>query len=384
MRKVYLDYNASTPIAPEVAAAMQPFLVGEYGNPSSLHWASDKVKLAIERARSQVASVLGSRMNEIVFTSSGTEASNLAIKGLFFADWGKPFHVITSAVEHAATLAPCRFIESLGAELTVLPVDRFGRVDPEDVRRAIRSETRLVTILHAQNEVGTIQPVSEIAKITRERGIALHVDAAQSIGKIRVKVSELGADLLSITGQKVYAPKGVGALYVREGIRLSPLIHGPSNQEHGLRAGSESALLAVALGAACELVEERRESESERLKYLRDRFYHGLCDVFGDWIQLNGHPSERLPNTINVSFLDQVGGEMLARIPSIAASTGSACHSGSRSVSPTLAAMGISERWGLGSLRFSFGKNSNVEEVDYTLKQLRMFALCKKSISTNP
>lgn len=368
MRKIYLDYNASTPVAPEVAASMQPFLAGEFGNPSSRHWASDALKPAIGKARCQIANAIGCKPSEIVFTSSGTEASNLAIKGLFFKNWGKPFHVITSSVEHAATLAPCRFIESLGAELTVLPVDGYGLVNPEDLEKAIRPHTGLVSIMHAQNEVGTIQPISEIGKIAREHGICMHVDAAQSLGKIPVKVDQLNADLLSITGQKVYAPKGIGALYVREGIELSPLIHGPSSHERGLRAGTECAMLDLALGTACSLIEDQGSYEIGRLQSLRDRFHRGLIIVFEDRIRLNGHADLRLPNTLNVSFRGLRGSDVLAEFPNVAASTGSACHTGAVSLSPTLAAMGVGEELGSGAIRFSLGRGTSTEDIDEALK----------------
>ncbi|MCH6256340.1 cysteine desulfurase [Puniceicoccaceae bacterium K14] len=374
MRKIYLDYNASTPIAAEVAAAMQPFINGNFGNPSSGHWASEFVKPAIDRARGQIADTIGSKASEIVFTSSGTEASNLAIKGLFFKNWGKPFHIITSAVEHAATLAPCRFVESLGAELSVLPVDEYGRVDPGEVEKAIRPSTKLVSIMHAQNEIGTVQPISEIGKIARSYGVCMHVDAAQSLGKIAVDVNDLNADLLSITGQKIYAPKGVGALFVRDGVELSPLLHGPSAHEGGLRSGTESALLNVALGTACSMLGDMKSNDLVRIQELRDRFYEGLLDMFGKRIRLNGHTCERLPNTLNVSFCGKQGYDLLGRIPNIAASTGSACHSGSSGISPTLAALGVPKEWAQGAIRFSLGRGSSLRDVDEVLELLANIA----------
>jgi cysteine desulfurase len=250
MRPIYLDYNASTPVDPAVAAAMRPFLDEAFGNPSSGHWASMPARVALEQARSQVAALLGAAPDEIIFTSGGSEANNLAIKGIFFARNRKGAHIITSAIEHPAVLAPCRFLERLGAAVTYLPVDRAGMVDPEDVRRAITPQTLLISIMHANNEVGTVQPIEEIAAIAREHGICFHTDAAQSVGKISTKVDTLGADLLSIAGHKLYAPKGIGALYVRSGVELDPLIHG-AGHELGRRAGTESALLAVGLGTAC-------------------------------------------------------------------------------------------------------------------------------------
>ena len=248
---IYLDYNASTPIDPAVAAAMRPFLDEAFGNPSSGHWASTPAKAALENARGQVAALLGCGPDEIVFTSGGSEANNLAIKGTFFALRHKGDHIITTAVEHPAVLDPCRFLERLGATVTYLPVDGTGRVDPDDVRRAITPRTILISVMHANNEVGTIQPIEEIGTIAREHGIRFHTDAAQSVGKIATEVDALGVDLLTIVGHKLYAPKGVGALYVRRGVEFEPLIHG-AGHEHGRRAGTESALLAVGLGAACD------------------------------------------------------------------------------------------------------------------------------------
>jgi cysteine desulfurase len=248
MKNIYLDYNASTPIAPEVADAMRPFMREHYGNPSSHHWAGEPAKQALEKARGQVASLLGCAPQEIIFTSGGTEANNHAIKGAFFTLQHKGNHIITTQVEHPAVLQPCRFLETLGAEVTRLPVDGTGMVSPEDVRKAITPRTILVSVMHANNEVGTIQPIAEISRLTRERGVLLHTDAAQSVGKIPANVSELGVDLLSVAGHKVYAPKGVGALYVRHGLRLEPLMHG-AGHESGRRAGTENVLLDVALGA---------------------------------------------------------------------------------------------------------------------------------------
>lgn len=269
MPPIYFDYNASTPVDPAVAAAMQPFLKEAFGNPSSGHWASTPAKAALERARGQVAALIGASPDEIVFTSGGSEANNLAIKGTFFAPNRQGAHIITSAIEHPAVLAPCRFLERFGASITYVPVDRTGRVDPEDVRRAITPQTTLISIMHANNEVGTIQPIREIGEIAREHGIRFHTDAAQSVGKISTKVNELSVDLLSIAGHKLYAPKGVGALYVRGGLELEPLIHG-AGHELGRRAGTESALLAAGLGAASALGQDRAPMECVRA--LRDGF----------------------------------------------------------------------------------------------------------------
>ena len=246
-RRIYLDFNASTPICPEAVEAMRPFLADHYGNPSSLHWAGMPAKDAVEKARGQVAGLLGCDPTEVVFTSGGSESNNHAIKGVFFANRDRGDHIITTAVEHPATINPCRFLETLGAKVTVLPVDRFGMVDPDDVRKAITPRTILITVMHANNEVGTIEPIPEIAAIAREAGIPFHTDAAQTVGKISADVEELGVDLLSVAGHKVYAPKGIGALYIREGTKIEPFVHG-AGHEAGRRAGTENVLLAVALG----------------------------------------------------------------------------------------------------------------------------------------
>lgn len=368
--RIYLDCNATTPIAPEVAAAMQPYLAEGYGNPSSLHWAGLPARDAVERARSQVAALLACDATEIVFTSGGTEANNHAIKGAFFSTRSRANfrpHVITTQVEHPAVLEPCRFLEKLGADVSRLPVDRFGTVDPDDVRKAIRPETVLVSVMHANNEVGTIQPIGEIARIAREHGVLCHTDAAQSVGKIEVDVETLGVDLLTVAGHKLYGPKGVGALFVREGLELEPLLHG-AGHEAGRRAGTENVLEVVGLGAACELA--RQWIDHPGVLRLRDRFWRELQKRFGDSVVLNGHPEKRLPNTLNVSFIGQIGTELLAQMPQVAASTGSACHAGSTSISPVLAAMGVSLAIGLGSLRFSLGRATTADEVDFVAENL--------------
>jgi cysteine desulfurase len=292
MRRIYLDYNASTPIDPAVAAAMRPFLEDHFGNPSSGHWASAGAKAALETARAQVAAMLGAKQDEIVFTSGGSEANNLALKGVAGAVKAKGGHIVINAVEHPAIVAPCHFLRGHGLDVSVVPVDRFGRVDPDDIRRAITSRTVLVSIMHANNEVGTIQPIAAVSRIARAHGILLHTDAAQSVGKMTTDVDILGVDLLTVAGHKVHAPKGVGALYVRLGTRLEPLIHG-AGHEDGRRAGTESALLAVGLGTACALA--RDLAPMERVRSLRDRFWQRLRETFGDLVVLNGHPVDRLP-----------------------------------------------------------------------------------------
>ena len=368
MKRIYLDFNASTPIAPEVAKAMRPFLAGRFGNPSSQHWAGAAAKTAVEDARTKVATLLGAAAEEIVFTSGGSESNNHALKGVFFALRARGNHIVTTAVEHPAILKPCRFLETLGVEVTYVPVDRTGRVDPEDVRKALTPRTILVTVMHANNEVGTLQPIREIAAITRKHGILFHTDAAQTVGKLPTHAADLGVDLLSVAGHKLYAPKGVGALYIRTGVRLEPLIHG-AEHEHGRRAGTENVLLDVALGAACELALSWIARPEVRV--LRDRFWDLLRQVFGDQVVLNGHPSERLPNTLNVSFLGQTGSEILARLKHVAASTGSACHAGQATMSPVLQAMGVPLEAGKGAVRFSLGRTTTGAEIEGVVEQLR-------------
>jgi cysteine desulfurase len=367
MQRIYLDYNASTPIDPEVAAAMRPLLEDHFGNPSSGHWAATGAKAAIERARGQVAALLGCEGGEIVFTSGGSEANNLALKGVAWALRARGDHIITSAVEHPAILEPCHFLRELGYSVTVVPVDRSGRIDPDDVHRAITARTTLVSIMHANNEVGTIQPIEEVCCITRERGILLHTDAAQSVGKIPASVDALGVDLLTIAGHKLYAPKGVGALYVRRGTPLEPLIHG-AGHEGGMRAGTESALLAVGLGRACALA--RDLAPMERVGALCDQFWQRLQAHFGDRVALNGHPDHRLPNTLNVSFVGHVGAEILAKLDGVAASTGSACHAGHVELSPVLKAMQVAPKVGVGAIRFSLGRGSTQAEIDQVVGAL--------------
>lgn len=367
--QIYLDFNATTPLADEVAAAMSRLLHEAYGNPSSLHWAGTAAREAIETARCQTASLLCCDATEIVWTSGGTEANNHAIKGLFFArrDLDAPFHIITSRIEHPAVLEPCRFLETLGAEVTRLAVDRYGRVDPDDVRRAMRPHTALVSIMHANNEVGTIEPIADIAAIAREHGVLCHTDAAQTIGKIPVDVEALGVDLLSVAGHKLYAPKGVGALFVREGVQLEPLLHG-AGHEAGRRAGTENVLEIAGLGAACELA--RCWTEDTSIGRLRDDFWQALQAEFGGRVHLNGHPEKRLPSTLNVSFAGCVAGEILGRMPNVAASVGSACHAGTTELSPVLAAMGVPEEIGSGAIRFSLGRETTAAEIEAVIAQL--------------
>ncbi|KUO69239.1 MAG: cysteine desulfurase NifS [Alphaproteobacteria bacterium BRH_c36] len=367
MQPIYLDYNASTPVAPEVIAAMRPYLGDAFGNPSSGHWAGRPARQAVERARAQLAHLLGCADDEVIFTSGGSEANNHALKGVAFALKDKGNHIVTSAIEHPAILKPCEHLAALGFEISHVPVDGTGRIDPESVRRAITPRTILVSIMHANNEVGTIEPIEDISRITREHGILLHTDAAQSVGKIPTRVDDLGVDLLSIAGHKLYAPKGVGALYIRRGAPIEPLIHG-AGHEGGRRAGTESALLATALGAAAELAADLEPMT--RIREIRDDFWQQLEDALGDRVVLNGHPTDRLPNTLNVSFVGQVGAEILAALESVAASTGSACHSGHIELSPVLRAMGIAPEVGMGAIRFSLGRTTIQDEIDAVVAKI--------------
>ncbi len=366
--KIYLDFNASTPIAPEVVEAMRPFLTDHYGNPSSQHWAGAPAKAAVERARGQVGALLGAQPDEIVFTSGGTEANNHALQGAFLANRDRGDHVVTSAIEHPAVLRPLEFLQRQGAKVTVVGVDRQGRVDPEEVRRALTPRTILVSVMHANNEVGTVQPIAEIAAVARAAGALVHTDAAQSVGKIPARVDDLGVDLLSVAGHKLYAPKGVGALYVRRGTRLEPFMHG-AGHESGRRAGTENVLLDVALGAACEVA--GRWIGMDAVRGLRDRFEAELRAALGAGVTLNGAGSERLPNTSSVNFVGRAGAEVLAALPGVAASTGSACHAGSVELSAVLAAMGVAPGEGMGAVRFSLGRTTTWDELGAVLALLR-------------
>ncbi len=364
---IYLDYNATSPIDPAVIEAMLPYLREHFGNPSSAHVLGRTTHAAIDLARAQVAALLGAQADEILFTSGGTEASNHALQGTIFAK-NKKFepadcHIITSAIEHPATLQPCEFLRRLGCKVTILPVDGHGLIDPDAVKRAMTPATKIISIMHANNEVGTLQPIAEIATIAKEHGILMHTDAAQSLGKVAVDVGALSVDLLSVAGHKLYAPKGVGVLYMRRGITLEPLLHG-AGHEGGRRAGTENVPYIVGLGKACEIARQSLPAITEKMRTLRERLWRQLHAALGDRIVLNGHPDRRLPNTLNVSFVGQVGAELLKKVPEIAASTGSACHAGQISLSPVLAAMGIAPEVGQGAVRLSVGRFTTEEEID--------------------
>ncbi|MGI9861953.1 cysteine desulfurase family protein [Moorella naiadis] len=361
---IYLDYNATTPVAPEVLEEMSPYLRDHFGNPSSSHAYGQEARRAVEKARERVAGLLGCQPGEIIFTSGGSEANNLALKGVAFANRHRGRHIITSCIEHPSVLKTCRYLESHGFRVTYLPADQYGMVDPEAVRQAITPETILISIMHANNEVGTIQPLAAIGAIAREYGIYFHTDAAQSVGKIFTRVDELQVDLLSVAGHKLYASKGIGALYLRKGTVLEPLIHG-ADHEQGRRAGTENVAGIVGLGKACAVAREVLPETIPALISLRDYFF-GLLQEKVE-VSLNGHPTERLPNTLNVSFAGINGARLLENTPELAASTGSACHSGSETVSPVLAAMGLGIDRGLGAVRLSLGRWTTWEEVEYAV-----------------
>ncbi len=370
MRTIYLDYNATTPIAPSVQQAMLPFLSEHYGNPSSSHALGRAAHEALEDARSQLASLLKADREEIVFTSGGTESNNLALKGTLLrrapAAGG---HLIISAIEHPSVVEPARFLERLGYDLTVIGVDQHGVVQVEAIRAAIRPDTVLVSVMHANNEIGTVQPLAEIAAICHERDVLLHTDASQSIGKIRTPVDELQVDFLSIAGHKVYAPKGVGALYVRRGLGLEPVLHG-AGHEGGLRAGTENVAAIVGLGRAAALVSKGLDQSSQRLEALRDRLFDQLRAVVGPRLMMNGSKVARLPNTLSVSFPGVTGGAMLGRLPELCASTGSACHSTTTHMSPTLAALGLSPEDAAGTIRLSVGWYTSEDDIDRAVSML--------------
>jgi cysteine desulfurase len=366
MKKIYLDYNASTPLAPEVVDAMQPLLHDYFGNPSALHWAGRPVKEQLHNARKQVSELIGCTPSEITFTSGGSEANNLALKGLYFKIQHKGNHIITSTIEHPAIMNPCKFLEKVGARITYVGVDQFGRVSPEEIEKAITKDTILITVMHSNNETGTLQPIKEIGEIAERYGIAFHTDASQSVGKVPVNVDELKVDMLTIAGHKLYAPKGIGALFIRDGVELEPLIHG-AGHENGMRAGTENTLLAVGLGKACEIA----GTPLGKIKELTDYFWNQIRGEFGELVVLNGHLEDRLPNTLNVSFVSRVGQDILDKIPQLAASTGSACHAGSIELSPVLKEMNVPEEIGMGAIRFSLGRYTTIEEIDTVIKSIK-------------
>ncbi|MHC5108701.1 MAG: cysteine desulfurase family protein [Planctomycetota bacterium] len=364
---IYLDYNASTPVDPRVAAAMIPYITDHHANPSSAHSPGRKIRHAIDRARDQIASMIGAKPDEIVFTSGGTEASNHAIKGTAHTLRDRGRHIIISGIEHPATSMPCRFLEELGYEITAIKPDADGHIDPSHVAYEVRPDTILISVMHANNEVGTIQHIAEIAEIAHEGGIWFHCDAAQTCGKIPVNVQELDVDFLSIAGHKFYAPQGVGALYIRDGISIESLLHG-AGHENGRRAGTEAVPAVVGIGEAAALVNE--DLSNDGISHCRDRLYARLKEAFDDECMLLGHPDHRLPNTLAIGFKDRIGADILAQCPDICASTGAACHAANRKRSAVLAAMDVPEAFAFGAIRFSTGRFTTESEIDQAIQSL--------------
>jgi cysteine desulfurase len=359
---IYLDHNATTPVNPEAVSAMMPYLEDEFGNPSSDYQLGVSAKEAVARARQAVALLLGCQKDEVVFTSGGSESNNMVLKGLIDFKNAEKSHIITCAVEHPAILNPALFLAELGVRVTILPVDRFGQVDPGAVKQAISPDTTLVSIMLANNETGTLQPIKEISKIAKEYGVSVHTDAAQAVGKLEVDVNELGVDFLTVAGHKLYGPKGIGALFIRGGQKIEPLIHG-AVQEAGKRAGTENTILAVGLGEACRVAGQRLRDDIKDMKRLRDRLQELL---FGglEGLVLNGHPDKRLPNTLNVSVPGLEGHRILDGMPEIMASTGAACHDRTVSLSHVLSAMAVPPDIGMGALRLTVGRTNTIEQIE--------------------
>lgn len=359
---IYLDYNATTPIDPRVAEAMRPCWESVFGNPSSAHVYGRKAKALLEDARTHVAALIHASPEEIVFTSGGTESNNMALCGVARALRSKGRHIVTSRIEHPAVLEPCLALLEEGFDVTFVGVDTHGMVDPEAVTAAFRSDTILVSIMHSNNEVGTLQPVKAIAQAAKERGLVVHTDAAQSVGKVVVDVEDLGVDLLTVAGHKLYAPKGVGALYVRRGTPVQRILYG-AGQERGLRPGTENVLEIVGLGAAAAVAQEELSREIPRLKALRDRLQDRLLESFPD-ARLNGHPDQRLPNTLSISFPGYTADTLLNAMPDVAASAGAACHSDQVRISHVLEAMRVPKEVAMGTLRFSVGRFTQEDHVE--------------------
>lgn len=381
MKRIYLDYAATTPTDPEVVEAMLPYLSDAFGNPSSIHSFGQEAKAAIEEARDKISALIGARSEEIVFTSGGAEADNFALKGIAYASEKRGNHIITTAIEHHAVMETCKFLERRGFKVTYLPVDSYGLVEPEDVKRAITDKTILISVMHANNEVGTIEPIVEIGRSARERGIPFHTDAVQTVGHIPVNVDELGVDLLAMSAHKLYGPKGVGALYIRKGTKLIPFMHG-GEQERRRRAGTENVPAIVGFGKAAEIAQREMDGEVKRLIPLRDKLIKGLIGRIKH-IRLNGHPTRRLPNNVNVSIGFVEGESMLLNLDleGIAASTGSACSSSILQPSHVLLALGLSHELAHGSLRFSLGRESTEDDIDRVLEILPQIVAKLRSMS---
>ena len=368
MSDIYLDYNATTPIDPAVAEAMLPYIHGRHGNPSSGHSFGRAARQGVDTAREQVANLLGCATDDLIFTSGGTEANNHAIKGVAGAYRRRGNHIITSAVEHPAVTEVCDHLTALGFRVTYLPVDEYGMVDPRQVEAAITPETLLVTVMHANNEVGTIQPIAEIAEVAHRHGALMHSDCAQSIGKIPVDVDDLGVDLLSVAGHKLYAPKGIGALYIRPGVQLEKLMHG-ANHEGNRRAGTENVIQMVGLGKACELIRQNLTDYARHMGEIRDRLEQGLLKSSVD-ARVNGHPEKRLPNTSSIAFRGLEADRILANLPTVAASAGAACHSDQVEVSHVLQAMNVPMEYAMGTLRLTPGRFTTEDEIDRAIDEV--------------
>lgn len=369
MRQIYLDYNASTPVDPQVLDGMLPYLKQKYGNPSSSHVFGVACRAGIEQARERVAGLLGSEASEIIFTSGATESNNMVIKGVATAS-PRGSHIITTKIEHPAVLAPCRYLEKQGYSVTYLPVDQYGAVNPHELAKAITPKTVLISIMHSNNEVGTIQQIAEFSRIAASRGVLFHTDAAQSVGKVRMQVEELGVDFLTVAGHKFYAPKGIGALYIKDGRTLEPLLHG-AGHERGLRPGTENAAYIVGLGTACEVAAPILESEGPRQTRLGRRLYDGLRQA-GLSVHLNGHPDKKLPNTWNISFAGFDAIAVMEALPGVAVSPGAACHGNLVEPSHVLAAMGADPALARGAIRFSLGRETTEMEIDEVVEKLRI------------
>jgi len=383
-KPIYLDYNATTPIAPEVAKAMLPFLYEKFGNPSSSHPYGVETKNAVDAARSQVAELLNCQPNEVVFTSGGTESNNFAIRGIATANTSLGNHLITSAIEHPAVTEVYRWLETQGFETTYLPVDQYGLVHPSDLEKSIQPETILVSIMHANNEVGTIQPIKELADITHQSRAIFHTDAAQSVGKVGVDIADLDVDLLSIAGHKMYAPKGIGALYIRNGLNISNLMLG-AGHENGRRPGTENVLEIVGFGTACEIARQDLTEINNHFSSSRNQLQHGILTEVGESaVQLNGHPNCRLPNTLSLSFRNISATDLLVAInQQVAASAGSACHADQVTISLVLQAMKIPVEWAMGTVRFSVGRYTTSDDIGRAISVISEAVFEQKELSIN-
>lgn len=381
MRKVYLDHNATTPVHPEVRKAIEPYLGDQFGNPSSIHWAGRDVRKGVEDARQEIASFFGCQPLEVVFTSSGTESDNLAVKGIAYRKGNAGKHIITSQVEHPAVINTCRFLETQGFRVTFVPVNRYGIVEPDSIRDALAEDTILVSVMYANNETGDIMPVPEIGAIAREAGVVMHTDAVQAAGKIPIDFGTIPVDLLTFSGHKVNALKGTGGLIVRKGVEIEAMTHG-GHQERGRRGGTENVAGIVAMGKSFQILKEGMEEEVAETRRLRDRFEKGLFERIPELV-LNGHPTQRLPNTVNISFRFVEGEAMLLNLDmmGIACSSGSACTSGSLEASPILLAMGADPTDAQGALRFSLGRGNTEEDIDYAVDAIETVVTKLRALS---